>query len=138
MTMATQKNKPASADAPPPADPAGEPKATPVDAGVTEPEFAPLPDSPQGGSEKPENLSLIMEIPVTFSAELGRSKMHIGNLLRLTRGSVISLDRAVGTPLDIRVNGCLIAHGEVVVVDHKFGIRLLDIVDQAERLKSVS
>jgi len=90
------------------------------------------------GSPDPRNLSLVMEIPVTCSVELGRTRIRIGELLKLSRGSVIDVERPAGDPLDLRVNGCLVARGEVVVVNDKFGIRLLDIVDRAERLKSVS
>lgn len=100
-------------------------------------EFADLPDT-EASSESKDNLSLILEIPVTCSVELGRSSMQIGDLLKLTRGSVVNLERPAGTPLDILVNGCLIAHGEVVTVSNKFAVRLLDIVDRRERLKSVS
>lgn len=100
-------------------------------------EFADLP-APEAAAGGPDNLSLILEIPVTCSVELGRSSMPIGELLKLARGSVVGLERPAGTPLDILVNGCLIAHGEVVVVNNKFAVRLVDIVDRRERLKSVS
>jgi len=100
-------------------------------------EFEELPESGEGNAD-PRNLSLVMEIPVTCSVELGRTRIRIADLLKLSRGSVIGVDRPAGDPLDLRVNGCLVARGEVVVVNDKFGIRLLDIVDRAERLKTVS
>lgn len=108
------------------------------DAPAAQPaEFMDLPEPHISGSQQ-ENLSLILEIPVTCSVELGRSSMQIGELLKLARGSVVDLERPAGTPLDILVNGCLIAHGEVVVVNNKFAVRLVDIVDRRDRLKSVS
>ncbi len=100
-------------------------------------EFSPLTENHESPADH-RNLALVMEIPVTCSVELGRTKIRVGDLLELARGSVISLDRAAGEPLDLLVNGYLIAHGEVVVVNDKFGIRLLDTVDRAERLQSVS
>lgn len=99
--------------------------------------FDELPE-PGENTPDPRNLSLVMEIPVTCSVELGRTRIRIADLLKLARGSVVEVDRPAGEPLDLRVNGCLVAHGEVVVVNDKFGIRLLDIVGRAERLKSVS
>lgn len=99
--------------------------------------FDELPE-PGEYTPDPRNLALIMEIPVTCSVELGRTRIRIADLLKLARGSVVEVDRPAGEPLDLRVNGCLVAHGEVVVVNDKFGLRLLDIVGRAERLKSVS
>lgn len=81
------------------------------------------------------NLDAIMDIPVHISMEIGRSKISIRNLLQLNQGSVVELDRLAGEPLDVLVNGTLIAHGEVVVVNDKYGIRLTDVVSQAERVK---
>lgn len=100
-------------------------------------EFSPLTEDHEMSADH-RNLALVMEIPVTCSVELGRTKIRVGDLLELARGSVISLDRAAGEPLDLLVNGYLIAHGEVVVVNDKFGIRLLDTVGRSERLQSVS
>ncbi len=81
------------------------------------------------------DLQSIREIPVTVSTELGRTSLPISRLLDLGQGSVISLDRPAGEPLDVLVNGCLIAHGEVVVVDDRFGIRLTDVLSPAERVR---
>ncbi|SQH77538.1 flagellar motor switching and energizing component FliN [Shewanella benthica] len=79
----------------------------------------------------------IMDIPVTISMEVGRSFISIRNLLQLNQGSVVELDRVAGEPLDVMVNGTLIAHGEVVVVNDKFGIRLTDVISQTERIKKL-
>jgi len=83
------------------------------------------------------NLEVILDVPVTLSMEVGRTRMPIRNLLQLNQGSVVELDRAAGEPLDVFVNGTLIAHGEVVVVNEKFGIRLTDVVSPAERLRKL-
>ncbi|HFG1959758.1 flagellar motor switch protein FliN [Vibrio cholerae] len=82
-------------------------------------------------------LDTIMDIPVTISMEVGRSKISIRNLLQLNQGSVVELDRIAGESLDVMVNGMLIAHGEVVVVNDKFGIRLTDVISQTERIKKL-
>ncbi|MGS0682910.1 flagellar motor switch protein FliN [Shewanella sp. 125m-7] len=82
-------------------------------------------------------LDAIMDIPVTISMEVGRSFINIRNLLQLNQGSVVELDRIAGEPLDVMVNGTLIAHGEVVVVNDKFGIRLTDVISQTERIKKL-
>ena len=74
------------------------------------------------------SLDVIMDVPVTLSLEVGRAQMSVGSLLRLTQGSVVELDRNAGEPLDVLVNGALVAHGEIVVVNDKFGIRLTDVV----------
>lgn len=83
------------------------------------------------------SLDMILDIPVTISMEIGRSKIPIRNLLQLNQGSVVELDRLAGEPLDVLVNGTLIAHGEVVVVNEKFGIRLTDVISPAERVKKL-
>jgi flagellar motor switch protein FliN/FliY len=83
------------------------------------------------------NLDVILDIPVTLSVELGRTKIAIRNLLQLNQGSVVELDRMAGAPMDVLVNGTLIAHGEVVVVNEKFGIRMTDVVSPAERVKKL-
>jgi len=91
-------------------------------------------------SMTPEELSRldsILDIPVTISMEVGRSKINIRNLLQLNQGSVVELERVAGEPLDVLVNGTLIAHGEVVVVNDKFGIRLTDVISQTERIKKL-
>jgi flagellar motor switch protein FliN/FliY len=82
-----------------------------------------------------EQLDLVMDIPVTLSVELGRTKIQIRELLQLAQGSVVDLDRLAGEPMDVLVNGFLIARGEVVLVNDKFGIRLTDIVSPAERAR---
>ncbi|MEE9356660.1 MAG: flagellar motor switch protein FliN [Methylococcaceae bacterium] len=83
------------------------------------------------------NLDVILDVPVTISMEIGRSKISIRNLLQLNQGSVVELDRLAGEPMDVLVNGTLIAHGEVVVVNDKFGIRLTDVVSPIERVKKL-
>lgn len=83
------------------------------------------------------NLDVVLDIPVNLSAEIGRTRIAIRNLLQLNQGSVVELDRLAGEPLDVFVNGTLIAHGEVVVVNEKFGIRLTDVISPAERVKKL-
>ena len=87
--------------------------------------------------DEQDRLDSILDIPVTISMEVGRSKINIRNLLQLNQGSVVELDRIAGEPLDVLVNGTLIAHGEVVVVNDKFGIRLTDVISQTERIKKL-
>lgn len=93
-------------------------------------------DAPITGEEK-RKLDAILDIPVTISMEVGRSNISIRNLLQLNQGSVVELDRVAGEALDVLVNGTLIAHGEVVVVNDKFGIRLTDVISQVERIKKL-
>src|ERR1043165_3465569 len=81
------------------------------------------------------NLDVILDVPVTLSLEVGRARIPIRNLLQLNQGSVVELERAAGEPLDLYVNGTLIAQGEVVVVNDRFGVRLTDVVSPAERIK---
>ena len=83
------------------------------------------------------NLDVILDIPVMISMEVGSTEINIRNLLQLNQGSVIELDRLAGEPLDVLVNGTLIAHGEVVVVNEKFGIRLTDVICPSERIKKL-
>lgn len=87
--------------------------------------------NPEGGPE----LDVILDIPVRISMEVGSTQIPIRNLLQLNQGSVVELDRLAGEPLDVMVNGTLIAHGEVVMVNDKFGIRLTDVVSQSERIQ---
>lgn len=91
--------------------------------------------------EKPNsvevNLDVILDIPVTLSVEIGRTRQTIRNLLQLNQGSVVELDRLAGEPMDVLVNGTMIAHGEIVVVNEKFGIRLTDVISAAERVKKL-
>lgn len=82
-----------------------------------------------------EKMELILDIPVAVTVEIGRTKMSIRNLLQLNQGGIVALDRLAGDPLDVLVNGTLVAHGEVVVVNDKFGVRLTDIVSKSERIK---
>lgn len=89
------------------------------------------------GSEDSGRLDAILDIPVTISMEVGRSQISIRNLLQLNQGSVVELERIAGEPLDVLVNGTLIAHGEVVVVNDKFGIRLTDVISQIERIRKL-
>ena len=84
------------------------------------------------------NLDFILDVPVTIAMEIGRTQVNIRNLLQLTQGSVVELDRFAGEPLDVLVNGTLIAHGEVVVVNDKFGIRLTDVISPSERVKRLA
>ncbi|HAR79690.1 MAG TPA: flagellar motor switch protein FliN [Succinivibrionaceae bacterium] len=87
--------------------------------------------------EERKKLDSILDIPVTITMEVGHAKISIRNLLQLNQGSVIELERLAGEPLDVLVNGTLIAHGEVVVVNDKFGIRLTDVISQVERIKKL-
>jgi flagellar motor switch protein FliN len=112
-----------------------------VTANASEPQPAPLgnlkPDVPEAGANRELNLDVVLDIPVTLSMEVGRSRVSIRNLLQLNQGSVVELDRTTGEPLDVYVNGTLIAHGEVVVVNDKFGIRLTDVISPAERIRQL-
>lgn len=103
-----------------------------------EPVPAPLPElHERGGEVQNPSLDMILDIPVTVSVELGRTKIQIRNLLQLAQGSVVELERLAGEPMDVLVNGYLIAQGEVVLVNDKFGIRLTDIISPAERAKKL-
>ena len=93
--------------------------------------------SAESSGEGAPDLDVIMDIPVKISMEVGNSEISIRNLLQLNQGSVIELDRLAGEPLDILVNGTLIAHGEVVVVNDKFGIRMTDVISPSERIKKL-
>lgn len=92
-------------------------------------------DAPVEKSAVPNSIDMIMDIPVTLTVELGRTKIAIRSLLQLAQGSVVELDGLAGEPMDVLVNGTLIAQGEVVVVNDKFGIRLTDIITPAERIR---
>ena len=94
--------------------------------------------TPESVQPAANNLDLILDIPVQLNVELGRTKIAIRNLLQLAQGSVVELDGLAGQPMDVLVNGCLIAQGEVVVVNDKFGIRLTDIISPAERLRRLN
>lgn len=122
--------------APPPGSGAGNGEEAPDFARA---DFANLQAEATGDGDNlgVKSLDMILDIPVAVAVEIGRTKMSISNLLKLNQGSVVELDRFAGEPMDITVNGTLIAHGEVVVVNEKFGIRLTDIVSAAERVKKL-
>ena len=96
-------------------------------------QFSPGPAKAAGAND----IDLILDIPVQLTVELGRTKIAIKNLLQLAQGSVVELDGLAGEPMDVFVNGCLIAQGEVVVVNDKFGIRLTDIITPSERIRKL-
>jgi flagellar motor switch protein FliN len=100
------------------------------------PAFAPLPGSGQGGDLS--QIDLLLDISLQVTVELGRARMKIAEILALRNGSVIELDRLAGEPADILVNGTLIAKGEVVVVDEKFGVRVIEVVSRAKRIASLA
>ncbi len=95
-----------------------------------------LTDRPAGAAGEID-IEMLMDVPVHMTVEVGRKKMTIKELLSLTPGSVVTFDRSVTEPMDIMVNGTLVAHGEVVVVNEKFGIRLTDVISPAERVKKL-
>lgn len=107
---------------------------------VVKPGMASFEDFSESVSKKPvqTDIERILDIPVQVTAELGRTKMEIRNLLRLAHGSVIELDGLAGEPMDVFVNGCLFARGEVVVVNERFGIRLTDIITPSERIRKLN
>ncbi len=96
-----------------------------------------LDDEAQSIPSSDVNLDMVLDIPVTISMEIGRTQINIRNLLQLSQGSVIELDRLAGEPMDVLVNNTLFAHGEVVVVNDKFGIRLTDVISAEERVKKL-
>jgi flagellar motor switch protein FliN/FliY len=100
-------------------------------------EFDNLRDEGKADGTSDVNLDVILDVPVTLSMEVGRTRIPIRNLLQLNQGSVVELDREAGEPLDVFVNGTLIAHGEVVVVNDRFGVRLTDVVSPAERVRKL-
>jgi len=105
------------------------------DFGSSAPHFdGDLPPNPVGSND----ISMVLDIPVQLSVELGRTKLPIKSILQLAQGSIVELDALAGEPMDVLVNGYLIAQGEVVVVNEKFGIRLTDIVTPSERLRRLS
>jgi len=120
----------AMAEQAPPAPPVAE-ASTQVAAPIFE-QF-----SAGGAAGAHNDIDMILDIPVQLTVELGRTKIAIKNLLQLAQGSVVELDGLAGEPMDVLVNGCLIAQGEVVVVNDKFGIRLTDIITPSERLRKL-
>ena len=125
-TSATPEPEPALAAAMP------VPVAMPA---TTVPAFAPLPGAGHGGDTS--QIDLLLDISLQVTVELGRARMKIQEILGLRNGSVIALDRLAGEPADILVNGTLIAKGEVVVVDEKFGVRVIEVVSRAKRIASL-
>jgi flagellar motor switch protein FliN/FliY len=91
-----------------------------------------------GNTAAPQGFDMIMDIPVTLTVELGRTRISIRNLLQLAHGSIVELEGLAGEPMDVLVNGTLIAQGEVVVVNDKFGIRLTDIITPQERIRKLN
>ena len=118
----------ATEEAPPPAE------AAPVENAPVEE----LQDNSEQGEKQTADLDSILDISVSLSVEIGQTDLSIRNLLQLNQGSVVELDRLAGEPLDVLVNGTLVAHGEVVVVNEKFGIRLTDVVSTHERVKKLA
>ena len=137
----------APGEAVPQASPGPEPVATPAPESMPEPisaaaiaattaAFAPFAGNGQDGNN--QGIDLLLDVSLQVSVELGRTRMKIGEILGLRSGSVIELDRLAGEPADILVNGTLIAKGEVVVVDEKFGVRIIEVVSRAKRIASLS
>ncbi|MDF1831799.1 MAG: flagellar motor switch protein FliN [Porticoccaceae bacterium] len=121
-----------------------DPEATATDDYAAAPLKNLAEGSPEGNGdntrvkdEQDINLDVILDVPITISVEIGRTQVPIRDLLRYSQGSVIELDRLVSEPLDVLVNNTLIAHGEVVVVDDQFGIRLTDVISPSERVKKL-
>lgn len=107
---------------------------------MSQPELQQLQEDTSNGNQltiQDASLDVILDIPVNISMEVGKTKISIRNLLKLNQGSVVELDRLAGEPLDVLVNGTLIAHGEVVVVNEKYGIRLTDVISAAERIQKL-
>jgi flagellar motor switch protein FliN len=107
------------------------------------PQDSPAPEAVMVGQaqaspvQRDVNLDVVLDLPVTLSLEVGRTRLPIRSLLQLNQGSVVELERAAAEPLDVFVNGTLVAHGQVVVVNEKFGIRLTDVVSPAERIRKL-
>lgn len=109
-----------------------------AESAAAQPSPAPLNKLDDEGKPRTDvDLDMVLDIPVTISMEIGRTRISIRNLLQLSQGSVVELDRLAGEPMDVLVNDTLIAHGEVVVVNDKFGIRLTDVISAAERIKKL-
>lgn len=108
-----------------------------ADAASSEPVFQQLSAEGEGPGGR-NDIDLVLDIPVQLTVELGRTRITIKNLLQLAQGSVVELDGLAGEPMDVLVNGFLIAQGEVVIVNEKFGIRLTDIVTPSERMRKLN
>ncbi|GHE21069.1 flagellar motor switch protein FliN [Halomonas urumqiensis] len=128
--MAEQAEAEAQAETP------SEPDAEPNAQSASDSVFRPLAQSAGGGASR--DLEMIMDIPVKLAVELGRTRITIKQLLELAQGSVIELDGLAGEPMDILINGYLIAQGEVVVVDDKYGIRITEIITPSERVQKLN
>lgn len=128
-------NEQAEAEAEAEAEAGAEAERTPS-SDIDEATFEALTSS-RGDASKKVDLDVVLDIPVTLQLEIGRTKVSIRNLLSYTQGSIIEMDRLAGEPLDLLVNGTLIAHGEVVVVNDKFGVRLTDVISPQERIKKL-
>lgn len=118
---------------------AGAPRGTGAKAetaGFRPAAFQQVSEAGGGNGDMHPSIDVILDVPVTLSLEVGRAQMSVGNLLRLSQGSVVELDRGAGEPLDVLVNGALVAHGEIVVVNDKFGIRLTDVIAPPTRKAS--
>ena len=100
-------------------------------------EIPEVPVTSTAASRSDVNIDVILDVPVTLSLEVGRTRLPIRSLLQLSQGSVVELERAAGEALDVFVNGTLVAHGEVVVVNEKFGIRLTDVISPADRIRKL-
>lgn len=114
--------------------PTPEPAVAPATAHV----FQQIQDAPAASSTTPVDIARVLDVPVQLTAEIGRTRITIKNLLQLSQGSVVELDGLAGQPLDVLINGYLIAQGEVVVVNEKYGIRLTDIVTPSERMQKLA
>ncbi|RSZ47265.1 MULTISPECIES: flagellar motor switch protein FliN [unclassified Variovorax] len=126
-----------AASAPAPTAPAStEPAVAPATAQV----FQQIQDTPAAAHSgvAPVDIARVLDVPVQLTAEIGRTRITIKNLLQLSQGSVVELDGLAGQPLDVLINGYLIAQGEVVVVNEKYGIRLTDIVTPSERMQKLA
>lgn len=98
----------------------------------------PIADATPSADTGASNLDLMMDIPVVLSMEIGKTRMTIGEVLKLGKGSIVELQRMADEPLDVLVNGTLVAHGEAVVVGERFGVRLTDVISPNERLNKFS
>jgi len=134
--------EPAAASSAPPPKPAARPAAPPPkpaaatrNSGGFGTNFDTAGDPVPSMNGRAANLDVVLDIPITLSMELGRTRLSIRELLALSQGNVVRLDRPAGEPLDILVNGCLVARGEVVVVNDRFGVRIVEIVSPEERIK---
>ncbi|MDQ0085882.1 flagellar motor switch protein FliN/FliY [Variovorax boronicumulans] len=119
---------------------ASEPAPAPTFAPATAQVFQQIQDAPAPAhsSTTPVDIARVLDVPVQLTAEIGRTRITIKNLLQLSQGSVVELDGLAGQPLDVLINGYLIAQGEVVVVNEKYGIRLTDIVTPSERMQKLA